>query len=247
MQEILTPQQAEELVSGRLYIMDYTGDGCAEQPQDEQNQPQEKPAIAQEADEPLPADEFPEKPVVYERAAHLRRTSDPRPFVCAAAAAAGVIAGVITALCFPAEGADILSGVAGSAQGGFAAELFRRMGQAGIFLLGEYLLGYFAAGGAVVWLLPLVYGLGAGLGAAGTISAGGSLWVIAAELIYTALNVMGAITSGELSKLLLRLISGDSCSVVARGRASRGYNLQFAVYLMIMLAAAITEAAFKTA
>lgn len=245
MQELLTPQQAEELVSGRLYIMDYTDDSGAERPPDEQNQPQEKPAIAQESDEPLPA-ALPEKPVVYERAAHLRRTSDPFPFVCVMAAAVGAAAGIITALCFPAEGADILSGVAGSAQGGFAAALFRRMGQAGLFLLAEYLLGYFAAGSAIVWLIPLVYGLGAGLGAAGTISAGGSLWVIAAELAYTALNIMGAITSGELSRLLLRLISGDSCSVVARGRASRSYNLQFAVYLLIMLATAIAEAAFKT-
>lgn len=240
MQELLTPQQAEELVSGRLYIMDYTEGSDAEQPQ-EKLETQEP----QNPDEPLPA-ASPERPVVYQRAANLRRTSDLRPLICAAAAVAGVAAGIITALCFPAEGADILSGVAGGTQGGFAAVLFRRMGQAGLFLLSEYLLGYFAAGNAVVWLIPLVYGLGAGLGAAGTISAGGSPWVIAPELVYTVLSVVGAITSGELSKLLLRLISGDSCSVVARGRASRGYNLQFALYLLIMLAIAIAEAAFKT-
>ncbi len=237
MQELLTPQQTEELLSGRLYIMDYTEAEREAQPVSE---PQDEPS--DEAPEPTAAE--PTEPV-YERAVRTVR-HDRRPFAIAAAVI-GVLTGVIIALFFPLSGGDFLSGVAASAEGGFAAALLRRLGQVGIFLLAEFLLGYFAAGSTVVWTVPFIYGLSAGLTPAGIIASGGSAWVIVPELIYTAVITAAANTSAELSSLLLRLISGESSSVVTRGRASRGYDLQFAVYLLVMLTVAIIEAAVKTA
>lgn len=238
MQELLTPQQTEELLSGRLYIMDYT-----EHEQRPASEPQDEPA--EEAHEPLvEPDAEPSEPV-YERAVHTSHRHDSRPFAIVAAVI-GVLAGVIIALFFPISGGDFLSGVAASAEGGFAAVLFRRLGQVGVFLLIEFLLGYFAAGGAVVWIVPFFYGLSAGLTSAGVIAAGGSAWVIVPELVYMVAITIAANTSGELSALLLRLVSGESGSVVMRGRASRSYDLQFAVYLLAILTAAMIEAAVKT-
>lgn len=237
MQELLTPQQTEELLSGRLYIMDYTEGEREAQPAFE---PQDEPS---QAADPAPPTE-PSEPV-YERAVRTVHRRDSRPFAIAAAVI-GVLVGVVMALFFPLSGGDFLSGVAASAEGGFAAALFRRLGQAGIFLLAEFLLGYFAAGGAVVWIVPFIYGLSAGLASAGVAAAGGSAWVIVPELLYTAIITAAANTSCELSSLLLRLVSGESSSVVTRGRASRSYDLQFAVYLLAMLAVALIEAAVKT-
>lgn len=237
MQELLTPQQTEELLSGRLYIMDYS----EPKPQDEP--PEDIPEDIPEAVSKPPAEH---SEPTYERAVHraYRRNGSP---LMPAAAAVGVLIGVITALFFPLTGGDFLSGVAASAQGGFAAALLRRLGQVGIFLLAEFLLGYFAAGRAVVWIAPLMYGLSAGLTSAGVSAAGGSAFVILPELLYTAVITVAANTSGEMSELLLRLVSGESGSVVTRGRASKGYDLQFAVYALVILAVAIGEAAVKTA
>ncbi len=245
MQELLTPQQTEELISGRLYIMDYTDGERGQEPVSQPpGEPADKPSDrpAEEAAE-LSAD-ISEQPV-YERAAHTSRRFERRPYALLAAAA-GVLGGVVIALFFPISGGDFLSGVAASAEGGFAAALFRRLGQVGAFLLVEFLLGYFAAGGAVAWIVPLVCGLSSGLTSAGVIAAGGSAWVILPELLYTVIITAAANTSAELSALLLRLVSGESSSVVTRGRVSRGYDLQYAVYLLLILAVAVIEAAVKT-
>lgn len=236
MQELLTQQENEELLSGRLYIMDYTENVEPPPAPEQQDEPPEKAA------EPVAAiSEAPE----YERAVRTVRRSDHRPY-SAAAAVVGAVAGVAIALFFPISGGDFLTGVAASAEGGFAAAFFRRLGQVGAFLLIEFLLGYFAAGGAVVRILPFIYGLSAGLTSAGVIASGGSAWVIVPELLYMVAITLAANTSAELSGLLLRLISGESSSVVTRGSASRGYDLQFAVYLLAILTIALIEAAVKT-
>lgn len=238
MQELLTREQTEELLSGRLYIMDYT-DEHEPQPAEVQDEPS--------AEAPEPPDEPEAEPTepTYERAVRTVHRRDSRPLTIIVAVV-GVLIGVVTALFFPLSGSDFLSGVAASTEGGFAAALLRRLGQVGVFLLLEFLLGYFAAGGAVVWIVPFIYGLSAGLTAAGVVAAGGSAGVIVPELLYTVVITAAANTSAELSSLLLRLVSGESSSVVTRGRASRSYDLQFAVYLLVILTVAIIEAAVKT-
>ncbi len=231
MQELLTPQQTEELLSGRLYMMDYTNSG-------------ERHTDEPESEEHEPSADIPQEEV-QERAVSALRRTDSRPYAIAAAAA-GVLAGVAIALFFPLSGGDFFSGVAAGAEGGFAATLFRRLGQAGGFLLVEFLLGYFAAGGALVRAVPFLCGLSAGLSSAGVIASGGSVWVIVPELLYTVTITAAANTSAELSALLLRLVTGESGSVVTRGRASHRYDLQFAVYLLVLLMVAVIEAAVKT-
>lgn len=251
MQELFTPQQTEELSSGRLYIMDYTS---VQEPQqsDEPREETEPEAVSEAPGETEERDaqasfltyEDTTEPV-YERAVRTVRRTDSRA-VMMAVALLGTTIGVITALFFPITGADFMTGIAASAEGGFVETLFRRLGQAGLFLLAEFFVGYFAAGGAIIWSAPFIYGLSAGLSSAGVVKAGGSAWVIAAELVYLLVITIAANTSAELSSLLLRLVSGESASVVTRGRASRAYDLQFAVYLLVILAAAIIEAAVKT-
>ncbi len=238
MQELLTHEQTEELLSGRLYIMDYT-ERPPQPAEERQDEPSEEAAVPLDLPEGEPSEPVPD------RAVHTAYRRDSRPFTVAAAAF-GVVLGVVTALFFPLSGGDFLSGVAASAEGGFAAALFRRLCQVGAFVLIEFLLGYFAAGGAVVWIAPFVYGLSAGLTSAGVTAAGGSAWVIAPELLYIVIITAAARTSAELSALLLRLVSGESGSVVTRGRVSRSYDLQFAVYALGILAVALIEAAVKT-
>ena len=73
----------------------------------------------------------------------------------------GAAAGVAVALLYPVKGGVILP-----ESKTFLEALTDRLLQCGGFLLAEYLLGYFAAGALLVWMLPPVYGLGAGLTAA---------------------------------------------------------------------------------
>ncbi len=234
MQELLTTQQVEELMSGRLYIMDNRPEPQADEQTDIPPAPIQEEAAQEQPEPPAP------------RAVRRAYRDSTRPFVCALSAAVGIIAGVVIALFFPQNGFDITQSVTAQS-GSFGELLLQRLLHTGGFLLAEYALGYFAAGSAVVWLVPLFFGLGAGLSTAGICVAGGSALVILPQLAYTLLLVAAAGTSGELSAMLLRLVSGESSSVVTRGRASHRYDLQFGAYLLAMLAVAIAEAAARAA
>lgn len=76
------------------------------------------------------------------------------------ATAAGGGAGVYFAHNAP-EGADV-SGSLFLLAGDFTGMLLHRLAWGGAFLLAEYICGYFALGWLLVWLAPLVCGLGTG-------------------------------------------------------------------------------------
>lgn len=244
MQELLTDKEAQELLSGRLYIMDRTS-GAA---QNSQNIEDEAPQSAEDttADKPEAAEDT--GPIIAEpyHSAHRSRTEH-RLYGYAAAAFFGIVIGVMIVLFFPLSGADPTLSVTAEAEGGFMGALLRRLSQVGVFCFAEYICGYFAAGGIIVWLAPFIFGLGAGLSCAGICAAGGSAWVILPNLIYTAVLTLGANTSAEFSQLLLSLIEGKNSSVVVRSNTAGAYNLRFGVLLISILTAALIEAAFKAA
>ena len=125
--------------------------------------------------------------------------------------------------------------------------LLRRMAHCGAFLIAEYITGYFAAGGLLVWLAPFVYGLGAGLSAASALMLGGEPLPVIFCAAYAAVIVHGANASGEFSSLLLRLVSGRGGSVVTDGAAAYHFTLRFCLYLALLFALAMTEAGIRAA
>ncbi len=149
---------------------------------------------------------------------------------------AAAAAGAVIAVQYPMEGMEL------SRSSTFFSALAARLLHCACYLAAAYSLGYFAAGGIVAWLLPVVYGLGAGVSAATAVMSG--CWeAAAAHLVYTAVMCCAAARSAEFSSLLLSIVSGRSGSVVTDGAAGRAYTAKFGMYLMIIAAAAILEAA----
>ncbi len=240
---------AEELHNGRIYIMDRRSP-VTDRPEASRNT-QTAPNATDETKENDHADTSPdtvsdESPhaVSFTRTAQIQHEG--RFAYCVLLALLGCITGVVIALVFPLPDISFL-GSAIYAENGFSKILLQRLGQCGGFLLAAYLLGYFAAGGVIVWLTPFIYGMGVGLSCAGGIAEGGSPAVILPCTVCLALITAASCTSWEFSSVLLRLISGRSGSVITRGSATYSYNLRFGVYLLILLALSITEAAARTA
>lgn len=111
----------------------------------------------------------------------------------------------------------------------------RRLAVGGIFLIAEYLMGYFALGEWVVWLAPLLCGMNAG---ATLVCAG--LPMLPSLAGTMVLTVLAANRSGELSSLLLRLVKGDNCVIMA-GSAASGYTVSFAAYSAVLIALSLVE------
>ncbi len=146
----------------------------------------------------------------------------------------GAAAGIAVALLYPIEGAVILP------EGeSFLAAFTDRLLQCGGFLLAEYLLGYFAAGALLVWMIPPVYGLGAGLMAAISVTSGHYLCILPL-LIYTIIISTAARRSAEFSSLLLSVATGRS-SILTDGSIGSSYTMRFCFSALAMIAAAIVE------
>ena len=158
------------------------------------------------------------------------------------AAAAGIAAGAAVSRFSPMSAESFSASLCMSEQGGFSGILLRRMAQCCAFLLAEYIIGFFAAGGLLVWLAPFVCALGTGLSAAGAVSLGAEPLPIIFGFIYTAVIVFGAAASCEFSALLLRLVSGGRGSIVTDGSSAYHYTMRFILYLGIIFALAIIEA-----
>ena len=180
------------------------------------------------------------------RAAHrsYRRRSGIPPLYTLTAAA-GLAAGVFAAASLPA-GAD-LSGNILCRSGGFLELLLGRLAWCGAFLLAEYICGFFALGRLLVWLVPLMCGLGTGaaLGAAFMLNGVDALWLVPGCAVCTAVVIFAARNSAEMSAQLLRLLSTNKNSIVSTSPAAGEYTLRFLVSLAILSAYAIAEAALR--
>lgn len=146
-------------------------------------------------------------------------------------------AGAVIAVLYPIEGAAILS-----PQDNFFSAMTDRLLRCGGFLIAEYILGYFAAGGMLVWMIPPIYGLGAGLSAAAAVMNGSPLSALTAAVNIIAVS-LAAKHSAELSSLLLSIVSGSGGSILTKDSADSSYTLHFFLCLLAIIAASIADAA----
>lgn len=201
----------------------------------------DKPVPPEEAREPI----SPAEPAQLPRAVRTSRRRSGIPPLYTLAAAIGIAAGIFAVSSLPAD-AD-LSGNILCRSGGFLEILLSKLAWGGAFLLAEYLCGYFALGNLIVWLAPLLCGLGTGaaLGAAFLQNGMDALWLVPGCAVCAAVVVFAARTSADMSAQLLRLISTNKNSIVSTSPAAGEYTLRFLVCLAILSACSIAGAALR--
>ena len=171
------------------------------------------------------------------------------PVVYALFAAAGTALGVFLAASAP-EGTDFTESLL-CGSGEFLQLTLNRLLWGLAFLTAEYITGYFALGGVLVWLAPLACGLGTGAALTGAFAESGvaALKLVPTCVSMTAAVVAGARASGDMSSRLLRLVStgrNGMAAVVSDTPAAGEYTLQFLVYFAVAAGSAIAEAAVRT-
>ena len=178
------------------------------------------------------------------RSAYRRRSGIPMLYTFLTAA--GLILGIYIAASAP--GTDI-SGSLLCGSGDFLGLLLRRLFWGAAFLIAEYVCGFFALGRLLVWAAPLICGLGTGAALAGafTIEGMNALRLAPGCAGCAAAVIFAARTSSGMSSQLLRLVSSDKNSIVSTSPAAGEYTLRFLVYLAILSACAIAEAALRCA
>lgn len=194
----------------------------------------------------IPAEEFPETAELPRAARSAYRRRSGIPMLYTFLTAAGLILGIYVAASAP--GADI-SGSLLCGSGDFLGLLLRRIFWGAAFLIAEYVCGFFALGRLLVWAAPLICGLGTGAALAGafTIEGMNALRLAPGCAGCAAAVIFAAGTSSGMSSQLLRLVSSDKNSIVSTSPAAGEYTLRFLVYLAILSACAIAEAALRCA
>lgn len=194
----------------------------------------------------IPAEEFPETAELPRAARSAYRRRSGIPMLYTFLTAAGLILGIYVAASAP--GADI-SGSLLCGSGDFLGLLLRRLFWGAAFLISEYVCGFFALGRLLVWAAPLICGLGTGAALAGafTIEGMNALRLAPGCAGCAAAVIFAAGTSSGMSSQLLRLVSSDKNSIVSTSPAAGEYTLRFLVYLAILSACAIAEAALRCA
>lgn len=144
--------------------------------------------------------------------------------------AAGIIA-VLTGIF--GESAEKL--LAERFSGGFRAVFGTRLAINAFSLMAEYLLGFFALGDILVWIIPLFLGLGTGL----TLSAAWSGALLPSALGTLVCGIIGAALSSEFSEELRGFANG-TCRQSDNSPAKR-LTLRFLALLAGMALAALYE------
>ncbi len=129
------------------------------------------------------------------------------------------------------------------AEGSFLSYFLSRVIYGGIFLLAEYILGYFALGEWLVWAVPMCCGTGAALTLAAS-AEGAAGWLLLPSAAMTmVVAVFGANTSGDMSALLLRIATGKNGNFVMSESAARDYTLRFLGYAVLLALAGLYDGA----
>lgn len=196
-------------------------------------QPPEPPAQTQApaADEQAA---HPEK----KRAAHRARTKRGGLLLMALTAVLGAAGGAVAA-----QSCGGCAGVLLNTEGSFLALFLIRVAYGGAFLLAEYILGFFALGGALVWSVPLLCGMGTGLSLAAAGAHRAAL--LPAAVLTLAAAVFGAELSDSLSGQLLRVLTGSRTGLVITNGTAGDYTLRFLGLLGVNIAAGLIEAGIK--
>lgn len=175
-----------------------------------------------------------DEPMVYThvRAPELRRGG--ARILMGLTAVCGAVSGAVIALTGTADSAAVET-ISGSLVGTVGELFLRAMITGGVFLAAEFMLGFFALGDWLVWVLPLCYSMGVSLRVA-ALGTGVLLPSAAVEICAVA---FGAATSASFSQTLLRLSRGGSAY---RDRAPiRSYAPAFFGYAVMIAAAAVYE------
>lgn len=230
---------------GRQYVMDWRGSfPKAEELSAEPVTEAAAEAVQEDAPEAVPDTEpvhSPKTVSVSDRSAV--QDVNIRLAACIVITVVGIVAGLLSAMLSPPDGADIAA-CSAVADGSFGELLSGRLAVCGAFLAAEYIIGYFAFGSYLVWLMPLIYGMSVGVTAAGVFAAGAYHWVILPCIICAAVNASAAAASWEFSSVILDIVSGRG-DVISDGRLAGRYSLRFGGCALITCIAAFAEAAAK--
>ncbi|MGN1120115.1 MAG: hypothetical protein ACI4Q4_07135 [Oscillospiraceae bacterium] len=180
------------------------------------------------------------KPSAQPRETHSATVTRNSTLVLWLAAVSGAAAGMVAARDLGAAGGVLLG-----SEGSFLALFLSRLAYGASFLLAEYLLGFFALGEWLVWVVPLCCGMGIGLSGAALITSGGAPLLLLPAVLTLFSVILGARCSGEFSEQLLRVVSGSRTGIVLTSDAAKSYTLRFAAYLSLVGFSALVDAAIK--
>lgn len=204
-----------------------------------QHSPADKPAHTEEKTH-QPISETAEKPRAYSAPA-VRQTSTAALWLAALCGLAGGMAAVAVG----GEGFSAADTVMGCAEGSFLSMFVSRLAYCAVFLGAEYLLGFFALGEWLLWIVPLLCGLGTGFSAAALFGEKGWGALLCPALLTVATTVAGAVRAERFSAQLLRVVSGSRTGIVLTDGSVRGYTAGYLGCLALAVLTAIIEAAIK--
>jgi len=189
---------------------------------------------AQPTEEPAAKTDKPEETAVYThvRAPELRRNGT--HIVMGLTAVCGAVSGAVIAFSGSAD-SSALEALSKSLTGEFG-EIFIRSAVIGAaFLAAELIMGFFALGDWLVWILPLCYSMGTAL----RIAASGTGVLLPSAAAGICAVTFAAATSAAFSQTLLRLSGGGTVYLDTSPR--KNYALAFLGYSVIIAAAAVYE------
>lgn len=146
----------------------------------------------------------------------------------------GAAAGVIAALS-GSHGAEITSALGERISGGFGEIFLRRALSGCAILLVEFLLGFFAFGDLLSWILPVFAGMGAGF----FVAALQNPVFLPSEITVLATVIFAGADSALFSRKLFGLSTGNRAYL--RGMSAADYSARFALMALAMVAAGIYE------
>lgn len=127
--------------------------------------------------------------------------------------------------------------------GSFLSFFLCRFIYGGIFLLAEYILGYFALGEWLVWIVPLCCGMGTALNLAASAQGAAGWWLLPSAAATAALAAFGADASGDMSALLLKIASGRGGSFVTSGSSVKDHTIRFLGYAVLLALSGLYDGA----
>ncbi len=118
-----------------------------------------------------------------------------------------------------------------------------------VLLLTEYICGYFALAGMLLWIVPMIGGLSAGI----NLTMALQYLKVSTDFLFALPSVLGTITAvtfgadeaQSFSKQILRIVSGNKNSIVMTDSAAGNYTLRFGILLTILFAGSIADAVIR--
>ncbi len=189
--------------------------------------------VAHAAPAPLEAaavssEELPQEEYTHVRYPRVRRSS--ALIVMSLSALCGVIGGIVIS-----RTADVSAEMAKSLAAPFGKIFLERTLLGAAFLGAEFILGFFALGDLLVWIVPLAAGLGSSLRVAAT-----KAWILLpSSILLLFITAFGAAVSAGFSETLMTIARGGTVHLGSSPR--KIFALNFLGYLAAVIACALYE------